>query len=215
MEKINSMLCHGFVDKSTSISWHSIGNGQPEVMVSTMGRLIDFIEDGTISLLNTTLLIIDGFDLLTNGDMNNSFLKILSQIRPDRQLIFLADYYCKEDKIENDIKLFTKDFITLKEISNYKLNIKIIPTGRYNQITLIHSILSKNNGNTIIFVNSAHTMNYLTRRLLEYAPDKEIHAFFDKTRLTKKKYSHINEKQYKYNYCRLRFINWNRFRTNR
>jgi len=59
----------------------------PQVVVATPGRFLDFLENGIVNLKRASYLVIDEADKMLDMGFEQQLTKILSQARPDRQTL--------------------------------------------------------------------------------------------------------------------------------
>lgn len=57
------------------------------LLVATPGRLIDFLQDGTVNLRRTTYMVLDEADRMLDMGFEPQLRQIMSQVRPDRQTL--------------------------------------------------------------------------------------------------------------------------------
>jgi len=69
---------------------------QPEILVATPGRLIDFLENGDTNFRRCTYLVLDECDRMLDMGFQKDVEKIMSQIRPDRQTLLWSATWPKE-----------------------------------------------------------------------------------------------------------------------
>eukprot|EP00494_Astrolonche_serrata_P015310 UN15459 len=69
---------------------------QPEILVATPGRLLDFLECGVTNMKRTTYLVIDEADRMLEMGFQQDLELILSQCRPDRQTLMFSATWPKE-----------------------------------------------------------------------------------------------------------------------
>lgn len=67
-----------------------------EVVIATPGRLIDFLEKGTTNLSRCTYLVLDEADRMLDMGFEPQIRKIISQIRPDRQVLMWSATWPKQ-----------------------------------------------------------------------------------------------------------------------
>ena len=65
----------------------------PHVIIATPGRLLDLLKMGKTSLRRVTYLVLDEADRMLDMGFEEPLREILSQIRPDRQLLFWSGMY--------------------------------------------------------------------------------------------------------------------------
>lgn len=62
-------------------------NNCPHIVIATPGRLIDFVETKALSLNRVTYLVLDEADRMLDMGFEPQIRSLMSQIRPDRQLL--------------------------------------------------------------------------------------------------------------------------------
>jgi ATP-dependent RNA helicase DDX5/DBP2 len=65
-------------------------------LIATPGRLIDFMESGSITLKKITFLVLDEADRMLDMGFGVQIRKIISQCRPDRQTCMTSATWPKE-----------------------------------------------------------------------------------------------------------------------
>lgn len=82
-----------------------------EIVIATPGRLIDFLESGTTNLRRTTYLVLDEADRMLDMGFEPQIRKIISQVRPDRQVLMWSATWPKE--IRKLAEEFLLDYIQI------------------------------------------------------------------------------------------------------
>lgn len=67
-----------------------------EIVIATPGRLIDHLEQGNTNLRRVTYLVMDEADRMLDMGFEPQIRKIVSQIRPDRQVLMWSATWPKE-----------------------------------------------------------------------------------------------------------------------
>jgi len=104
--EIKNTVVYGGVPKGKQVG--SLRSGV-EIVIATPGRLIDHLEQGNTNLKRVTYLVMDEADRMLDMGFEQQLRKIVSQIRPDRQVLmwsatwpqtvqnlardYLTDYY--------------------------------------------------------------------------------------------------------------------------
>ncbi|EDW17658.1 ATP-dependent RNA helicase p62 [Drosophila mojavensis] len=76
-----------------------------EIVIATPGRLLDFLQSGTTNLRRCTYLVLDEADRMLDMGFEPQIRKILSQIRPDRQILMWSATWPKE------VRQLAEDFL--------------------------------------------------------------------------------------------------------
>lgn len=126
--KISSIVCYGGVDKYKQKTELQRGC---DLIISTPGRLIDFLEMGVTNLFRVSYLVLDEADRMLDMGFEPQIRKIISQIRPDRQTLMLSATWPKE--VQSLARDFIKDpvhvqigSLDISLNSNIKQNIEIV-----------------------------------------------------------------------------------------
>lgn len=109
-----------------------------ELVIATPGRLLDFLANGVTNMRRCTYLVLDEADRMLDMGFEPQIRKILSQIRPDRQILmwsatwpkevrqlaedFLGNNYihvCSALSFSNKIKLYLPRFSCFFNIDQY------------------------------------------------------------------------------------------------
>lgn len=143
-----------------------------EIVIATPGRLIDFLEQGTVNLYRTSFLVLDEADRMLDMGFEPQIRKIIGQIRPDRQVLMWSATWPKE------VQKLAEDFL----VDYVQLNIgSLNPTANHNilQIVdvcqehekdyklqgLLSQIGSQKTNKTIIFVETKRKADDITRNV--------------------------------------------------
>ncbi|KAI5698363.1 hypothetical protein M8J75_005730 [Diaphorina citri] len=141
-----------------------------EIVIATPGRLIDYLEQGTINLHRTSYLVLDEADRMLDMGFEPQIRKIIGQIRPDRQVLMWSATWPKE------VQKLAEDFL----VDYVQLNIgSLNPTANHNIVQivdvcqehekdyklqgLLSQIFSERTSKTIIFVETKRKADDITR----------------------------------------------------
>lgn len=91
--RVSHMCVYGGAGRSPQIDQL---RRQPEILIATPGRLLDFLECGAVSLRRTTYLVLDEADRMLEMGFQKDLEKIFSQCRPDRQTLMFSATWPKE-----------------------------------------------------------------------------------------------------------------------
>jgi len=90
---IKNTVVYGGVKKHTQVE--ALRNGV-EILIATPGRLIDHLEQNNTNLRRVTYLVLDEADRMLDMGFEPQLRKIVSQIRPDRQVLMWSATWPKE-----------------------------------------------------------------------------------------------------------------------
>ncbi|CAJ1966526.1 unnamed protein product [Cylindrotheca closterium] len=79
-----------------------------EIVIATPGRLIDHLEQGNTNLRRVTYLVLDEADRMLDMGFEPQLRKIVSQIRPDRQVLMWSATWPKE--VQNLARDYLNDY---------------------------------------------------------------------------------------------------------
>ncbi|XP_055603743.1 uncharacterized protein LOC129751974 [Uranotaenia lowii] len=140
-----------------------------EIVIATPGRLIDFLESGTTNLSRTTYLVLDEADRMLDMGFEPQIRKIISQIRPDRQVLMWSATWPKE--IRKLAEEFLRDYVqinigSLNLAANENITQMIECCQEYEKesqlFKLLNQISQEGEGSkTIIFVETKRKVDHI------------------------------------------------------
>lgn len=142
-----------------------------EILICTPGRMLDFLERRTTNLRRCTYLVFDEADRMLDMGFEGQIRALVSQIRPDRQVLMWSATWPKEvrkladDFLPND-KLILKIGGDDKANKNVTQVVEVI--ARYQKMNRLQSILAEKRGKTIIFTATKRMADQLARDLNRY-----------------------------------------------
>jgi len=85
---------------------------KPQVIVATPGRLLDFVKDGIVRLGAISYVVVDEADRMLDMGFEPQILKIMGQIRTDRQVVFFSATWPRE--IQTLARRILRDPVTVQ-----------------------------------------------------------------------------------------------------
>lgn len=166
--EIKNTVVYGGVKKFTQV--RDLKSGV-EIVIATPGRLIDHLEEGNTNLKRVTYLVLDEADRMLDMGFEPQLRKIVSQIRPDRQVLFWSATWPKEvQALANDylgeyyqVTVGSLDLSANKDVT--QLIEVCSDRDKYRRLT---DILRKNwspQDRVLIFVETKKGADMLTRSL--------------------------------------------------
>lgn len=153
-----------------------------EIVIATPGRLIDFLESGTTNLRRVTYTVLDEADRMLDMGFEPQIRAIMSQIRPDRQVLLWSATWPKE--VQGLARDYIRDPIQVQVGSsdahankNVTQIVKCIDESQKNRALL--EILEKHmeGGKMLIFASTKRVCDNLTRQLRQDGwPARAIHG---------------------------------------
>ncbi|EZG48272.1 DEAD-box RNA helicase [Gregarina niphandrodes] len=148
--------------------------GGVEILVACPGRLIDFMERGTVSLRRVTYLVLDEADRMLDMGFEPQIRKIVTDIRPDRQTLMFSATWPKEvqglarDLCREDPVQVTIGSSELKASHNVEQNVYVVTEEekKTRLFDLINQAREKEPGaRIIIFTETKRACDVLTREM--------------------------------------------------
>ncbi|XP_077294175.1 ATP-dependent RNA helicase Rm62 isoform X2 [Arctopsyche grandis] len=148
-----------------------------EILIATPGRLIDFLERGTISLSRCTYLVLDEADRMLDMGFEPQIRKIIEQIRPDRQVLMWSATWPKEvRKLAED---FLGDYMqinigSLELSANHNIHQIVDVCQEHEKEDKLNDLLQEignaqdPNAKTIIFVETKRKVENITRAIKKF-----------------------------------------------
>ncbi|XP_055705069.1 ATP-dependent RNA helicase p62 isoform X2 [Phlebotomus papatasi] len=145
-----------------------------EIVIATPGRLIDFLESGKTNLRRCTYLVLDEADRMLDMGFEPQIRQIVSQIRPDRQVLMWSATWPKE------VRRLAEDFLgrnylqvnigSLELSANHNIHQIIEICEDHEKEDKLKQILeqihqTRKPGKTIIFVETKRKVEHITRVL--------------------------------------------------
>jgi len=143
-----------------------------EIVIATPGRLIDFLERGITNLKRCTYLVLDEADRMLDMGFEPQIRKIISQIRPDRQVLMWSATWPKE--VRNLAEEFLDNYIqinigSLSLAANHNI-LQIVDVCDETEkegklMKLLSEISTETDTKTIIFVETKKRVDDITRAI--------------------------------------------------
>jgi superfamily II DNA/RNA helicase len=117
-----------------------------DFVIATPGRLLDFMQEGLLSLSRCSFLVLDEADRMLDMGFEPQIRKIVSQIRPDRQTLMFSATWPKE--VRNLASDFQTDPVFLNVGSmdlaaNHNIEQHVEVIDEYNKRTRLYQLLEK------------------------------------------------------------------------
>ncbi|XP_065359629.1 ATP-dependent RNA helicase p62-like [Calliphora vicina] len=146
--------------------------GGVELVIATPGRLLDFLANGVTNMKRCTYLVLDEADRMLDMGFEPQIRKILSQIRPDRQILMWSATWPKE------VRQLAEDFLgnnyiqinigSLELSANHNIRQYVDVCSEVDKGSKLKSLLSNiydqpQPGKIIIFVATKKKVDELAR----------------------------------------------------
>ncbi|KAI6198437.1 DEAD/DEAH box helicase [Aphelenchoides besseyi] len=145
-----------------------------DICIATPGRLLDFLESGTISMARCSFLVLDEADRMLDMGFEPQIRRVVSQIRPDRQSLMFSATWPKEIRqlaadFQVDPVFLNVGSLELSANHNIEQIVEVIEEhakeARLYQI--LEDMMNKTGGKVLIFVGTkrkADDLTYMMRR---------------------------------------------------
>jgi ATP-dependent RNA helicase RhlE len=141
---------------------------RPEIIIGTPGRIKDHLERGSLKVDQVSTIVLDEVDRMLDMGFIDDIRNILSGLPQERQSLFFSA--TMEPRIENLIKTFTKDPITvMARTSDTSDNVEQTIQHYFektDKIQKLHDLLiSEGTEKTLIFCETKHGSDKLQKEL--------------------------------------------------
>lgn len=145
-------------------------NKKPRILIATPGRLIDHIERKSVSLAQTTLLVLDEGDRMLDMGFAPQLNQILRHLPQKRQTMLFTATLTKKVKSLAEKYLYKPESISVGQESQPVSTIKqeMIFTSPEDKNELLLDQLVARDGSVIIFTKTQNRTDWLTTYLKEY-----------------------------------------------
>jgi ATP-dependent RNA helicase DDX5/DBP2 len=170
-----------------------------DILVAAPGRLIDFLASSQLTLMRTSYVVLDEADEMFSMGFLPQLTQILSQIRPDRQVLLysatwpnevrnLARAVCTEKPVH--IQVGGDDLAANHQIDQH---VMYVNSEKDKMDKLFHEVLPqlyldengqrlKEDAKLLVFCNTKDTVDFLTKRMREEGvPAVAIHSGKEQT----------------------------------
>ncbi|XP_055911105.1 probable ATP-dependent RNA helicase DDX17 [Eupeodes corollae] len=145
-----------------------------EIVIATPGRLIDFLQEKTTNLARCTFLVLDEADRMLDMGFEPQIRRIMSQIRPDRQILMFSATWPKE------VRQLAEDFLGnymqinigslgLSANHNIKQHVEVVneidKEGRLSQLLAEIYEKDRNPGKIIIFGGTKKRVDRVCKKI--------------------------------------------------
>lgn len=138
-----------------------------DVAVATPGRLLDHIQRRTIDMSRVSLLVLDEVDCMFDMGFIDDVERIIRSCPPKKQLL------CFSATISPDIKRLANRHMrepiavsAKKQVDPAKLKQAYYDIPRAMKLSLlVHLLKQKNDGLSMIFCNTRHTVDFISKNL--------------------------------------------------
>jgi len=144
-----------------------------EILICTPGRLLDFLERGTTNLRRVTYLVFDEADRMLDMGFEPQIRLLVSQIRPDRQVLMWSATWPKEvqtlasDFLPNDLLMVRVGTHETQACDSITQVVRVV--SKYDKENLLNESLrtyvQQYNGKVLVFTATKRMCDQLARGL--------------------------------------------------
>ena len=141
----------------------------PRIIIGTPGRTKDHLQQRNLNLSKISIAVLDEFDRMLDMGFIRDITSIFSGMPRDRQSLFFSA--TMEGEVEKQIRKFSRDPVTVsvrESVTVDSVNQDVIfYRERDEKIDKLHDLLiSSGRGKTIIFDDTKHAVERLSRTLV-------------------------------------------------
>lgn len=151
----------------------------PHVLIVTPGRLIDHLEQKTVSLKDTRILVLDEADRMLDMGFAPQIKRILQAVPQDRQtMLFSATMPAEIVKIASTyMKLPVRVEIARQGTTADKVTQELFMVSKEDKVRLLHKLLQEYHGSTLVFSRTKHGAKKIAAALRHIGfSSSEIHS---------------------------------------
>ncbi|HUH26195.1 MAG TPA: helicase-related protein, partial [Flavobacterium sp.] len=150
------------------------------ILTATPGRLLDFIQQGIISLKHLEILVLDEADRMLDMGFVNDVKKILTKIPKKRQTLFFSATMPNEIRSFAQSLLFKPEEVNVTPVSStaktVKQSVYFVEKEEKTDL-LIHLLKDNDTSRTLIFTRTKYGADKLARKLVKAGiPSAAIHG---------------------------------------
>lgn len=141
----------------------------PRIIIGTPGRIKDHLQQRTLNLSKISMAVLDEFDRMLDMGFIRDITSIFSSMPRERQSLFFSA--TMEGEVEKQILKFSRDPVTVSVRENVTVDSVNQDVVYYRlgdeKIEKLHDLLiSRGRGKTIIFDDTKHAVERLSRTLV-------------------------------------------------
>ena len=151
----------------------------PRILIATPGRLIDHLQQKTVTLREVKILVLDEADRMLDMGFAPQIQQILKTVPTDRQtLLFSATMPHEISKIAaTHMKLPLRIEVATAGTAAAGVEQHVIVARKEDKTNLLDSLLKESEGNALVFVRTKHGAKKLTIQLQQLGHKTgEIHS---------------------------------------
>lgn len=150
------------------------------ILTATPGRLLDFMQQGIISLQHLEILVLDEADRMLDMGFVNDVKKILKKIPKKRQTLFFSATMPNEIRSFAQSLLFKPEEVNVTPVSStaktVKQSVYFVEKEEKTDL-LIHLLQDNDTSRTLIFTRTKYGADKLARKLIKAGiPAAAIHG---------------------------------------
>ena len=151
----------------------------PRILIATPGRLIDHLQQRTVTLREVNILVLDEADRMLDMGFAPQINKILHEVPKERQtMLFSATMPDTIAQIATrHMKMPVRIEVAPAGTAAERVEQHMIITFKEEKLKLLDSLLKETEGNVLVFIRTKHHAKKITRSLQEMGHKAaEIHS---------------------------------------
>lgn len=143
-------------------------DGGLDILIATPGRLLDHLHQGTISLYQLEVLVLDEADRMLDMGFIHDIKRIMSKLPPQRQTLLFSATFSKEIKELADNLLNSPELIEVTTANSASVQVQQLAfrvDSQRKREMLSHVIGARNWQQVLIFSRTKHGADRLSKQL--------------------------------------------------
>jgi ATP-dependent RNA helicase RhlE len=168
-----------FVGGASMFKQREMLRNNPRILIATPGRLNDHLQQGTVTLKEVKILVLDEADRMLDMGFKPQIDKILKHVPKDRQTMLFSATMPKEilHLATHEMKLPLRIEVAPQGTAAEKVEQEVIMVQKEGKMALLEKMLGEEAGSILVFSRTKHGAKKITKLLRDKGHKvAEIHA---------------------------------------
>ncbi len=168
-----------FVGGASMYKQREMLRNNPRILIATPGRLNDHLQQGTVTLKEVKILVLDEADRMLDMGFKPQIDKILAHVPKERQTMLFSATMPKEilSLASREMKMPLRIEVAPQGTAAEKVEQEVIMVEKEGKMELLQKLLSEQEGPVLVFSRTKHGAKKITKVLLDKGHKvAEIHA---------------------------------------